>query len=107
MLVEFDKKNYIDLKGSNMHLINENCVAASENTSHISFRIPLDRCGTQRSTRDDDLLYTNQVIRKIDAADTIVTRQMDLFFPVECFYDRDFAIGGVNYRVETTPGESI
>ena len=75
-----------------MHLIDETCLAVSENASIIVFHIPLDRCGTKRYTRDDDFLYRNQVIRKIDAGSVLVTRQLDMVFPVECFYDRDYAL---------------
>ena len=84
-----------------MHLKNTSCLADDENATHILFNIPLRNCGTERILLNDSYIqYTNEIIRRITGVG--ISYKMDMFFPINCKYDRRETVGDIRIELPAT-----
>ena len=101
IIAEFKKAHYPGLEAEGMHLKNTSCLADDENATHILFNIPLRNCGTERILLNDSYIqYTNEIIRRITGVG--ISYKMDMFFPINCKYDRRETVGDIRIELPAT-----
>lgn len=105
IIAEFKKAHYPGLEAEGMHLKNTSCLADDENATHILFNIPLRNCGTERILLNDSYIqYTNEIIRRITGVG--ISYKMDMFFPINCKYDRRETVGDIRIELPATTTEA-
>lgn len=105
IIAEFKKAHYPGLEAEGMHLKNTSCLADDENATHILFNIPLRNCGTERILLNDSYIqYSNEIIRRITGVG--ISYKMDMFFPINCKYDRRETVGDIRIELPATTTEA-
>ena len=68
-----------------MHLSDSTCTPDAINSTHVTFFVPLESCGTTHVTEGDKITYSNEVSGAVPVNKQI-SRDYDNDFPFKCKY---------------------
>lgn len=94
----------IIVNDSLLHLGDASCVAGYKDDDMIKFTFGLEACGTEQTSDEERILYSNKIYLTADEAsdDDAITRKHMQIIPFQCGYDKMYTISKVSYNPTTT-----
>uniref|UniRef100_A0A665TIC6 Zona pellucida sperm-binding protein 3 n=1 Tax=Echeneis naucrates TaxID=173247 RepID=A0A665TIC6_ECHNA len=74
------------------------CRGVQSGVAEVTVRTPLTECGTQLSSTEEKIIYSNSLVYSPEASADGLLRLEEATIPVECHYERYYALDGLSLR---------
>ncbi|XP_038629368.1 CUB and zona pellucida-like domain-containing protein 1 isoform X3 [Scyliorhinus canicula] len=100
-------RSYLNLLGFNEHnlYLNDRDCRPSITSNEVVFKIPLNRCGTERQENNGSIIYSNTI--RTSPSDSVITRETNLQFNIGCEMQQDTMVKIMYVTNESLTGDIV